>query len=39
MKNAAEIVNYIKDISVSTKEVQIIDKQEKELFFDKTCRK
>jgi len=35
MKNAVEIVNYIKDISVSTKEVQIIDKQEKELFFDK----
>jgi hypothetical protein len=35
MQNSLELVNYIKDISVSTKEVQIIDKQEKELFSDK----
>ena len=35
MKDSVELVNYIKDINISTKEVQIIDKQEKELFSDK----
>ncbi|MFK7967925.1 MAG: hypothetical protein AB8B68_02015 [Rickettsiaceae bacterium] len=35
MNNSVELVNYIKDISISTKKVQIIDKQEDEMFSDK----
>ncbi len=35
MDNLVELVNYVKAINISTKEVQVIDKQERELFFDK----
>ncbi len=35
MRDSVELINYIKDINISTREVQIIDKQEKELFSDK----
>jgi hypothetical protein len=39
MTDSGELVNYIKDIEVATGEVQIIDKQENELFSDKEYEK
>lgn len=39
MKDFAELINYIGDITISTKEVQIVDKQENELFYDKDYEK
>jgi hypothetical protein len=39
MTDSGELVNYIKDIEVATGEVQIIDKQENELFSDKVYEK
>lgn len=35
MKDPIELVNYIGDINISTKEVQIFDKQEGDLFYHK----
>lgn len=35
IKDPVEIINYIGDINLSTQEVQIFDKQENELFYDK----
>lgn len=39
MTDSGELVNYIKDIEVATGEVQIVDKQENELFSDKEYEK
>ncbi|WPX99334.1 hypothetical protein Megpolyxen_01215 [Candidatus Megaera polyxenophila] len=39
MTDSVELVNYIKDIEITTGEVQIIDKQENELFSDKEYEK
>jgi hypothetical protein len=35
MKDPIEMINHVGDLSISTKEVQIFDKQENELFYDK----
>lgn len=39
MSDSVELINYIKDIEVATEGVQIIDKQENELFSDKQYEK
>lgn len=39
MDDPVEIVNYIGDINLSTAEVKIVDKQEKELFYHKDYEK
>ncbi len=35
LKDPIEIINYVGDLNISTKGVQIFDKQEKKLFYDK----
>lgn len=39
MQDFAELINYIGEITISTKEVQIFDKQEDELFYNKEYEK